>query len=77
MLQQNGAGRPSVSEADVSAIQETFTRSPSKSVCRASLQLGIPKSTVHKVLHKRLKLTAYILQIVQEQPQNARCFFTG
>ena len=30
-----GAGRPSVSEADVSAIQEKLTRIPSKSVRRA------------------------------------------
>lgn len=31
-----------------------------------SLKLGIPKTTIIKVLHKRLKLQAYNLQVLQE-----------
>lgn len=31
-----------------------------------SLKLGIPKTTIYKVLHKRLKLQAYNLQVLQE-----------
>ena len=42
-----------------------FHRSPRKSVRVASNEFAIPQSTVHKVLHKRLRLYAYKLQIVQ------------
>ena len=46
-------------------MRVAFHRSPRKSIRIASNELVIPRSTVHKVLHKRLQLHAYKLQIVQ------------
>ena len=46
-------------------LRVAFHRSPRKSIRVASNELAIPRSTVHKVLHKRLRLHAYKLQIVQ------------
>jgi hypothetical protein len=51
---------------------EAFQRNPTKSIRRASLELNIPRSTVHKVLHKRLRLYAYKVQIVQALEPNDR-----
>jgi hypothetical protein len=39
-------------------------RSPRKSIHAASLQLKIPRSTVHHVLHKRLHLGAFKIQMI-------------
>jgi hypothetical protein len=46
-------------------IQEAFQRSPRKSIRRASRELRIPRSTVHDVVHKRLRLRAYKIQLVR------------
>ncbi|PSN39320.1 hypothetical protein C0J52_23596, partial [Blattella germanica] len=56
---KHGGGRKRVSEDNVQRISETFQRSPRKSIHRASQELAIPKSTVHRVVRKRLKLYAY------------------
>ena len=40
--------------------------SPHKLIPWHSLELGIPKPTVHKVLHKKLKLHAYKIQPLHE-----------
>ena len=47
------------------AVRVAFHRSPRKSIRVASNKLAIPRSIVYKVLHKRLRLHAYNLQIVQ------------
>ena len=48
-----------------------FHRSPRKSILVVSNELAILRSTVCKVLHKRLRLHAYNLQIVQAlKPDN-------
>lgn len=65
-------GRPKVSEETVDVIRTTFTQCPTKSVRRAARELHIPKSTVHKVLHRRLKLHAYKLQILHAIQPNDR-----
>ena len=57
------SGRPSID--DVDAVRVAFHRSPRKSIRVASNELAIHRSTVHKVLHKRLRLHACKLQIVQ------------
>jgi hypothetical protein len=54
-----------VSDETADAVHETFQRSPGKSTRRASNELRVPHSTVFKILHKRLKLYAYKVQIVQ------------
>ena len=61
----NRSRRPSVSDETVDAVCEAFQRSPGKSTCCASNELHVPQSTVFKILHKRLKLYAYKVQIVQ------------
>lgn len=64
VLHMKGAGRPTVSEEVVDRVREAFLRSPRKSTRRASLELGIPQSTIVKVLNKRLKLHAYKIQLL-------------
>ncbi|KAJ4448468.1 hypothetical protein ANN_10484 [Periplaneta americana] len=54
-----------VSDENVERIREAFQRSPRKSIRQASVQLNIPPTTVHTVLHKRLRLRAYKLQLHQ------------
>ena len=61
VAKKHGGGRKRVSEDNVQRISETFQRSPRKSIHRASQELAIPKSTVHRVVRKRLKLYAYKL----------------
>ena len=56
-------GRPSIDE-ETDAMRVAFHRSPRKSIRVASNEVAIPQSTVHKVLHKRLRgsmLTSYKL----------------
>ena len=64
-LDRKRSGRPSIDEETVDAVRVAFHRSPRKSIRVASNELAIPRSTVHKVLHKRLRLHAYKLQTVQ------------
>jgi hypothetical protein len=45
------SGRPGVSDECEERIRESFVRSPTKSTRRASRELLLPRSTVHKVLH--------------------------
>ena len=65
ILDRKRSGRPSIDEETVDAVRVAFHRSPRKSIRVASNELAIPRSPVHKVLHKRLRLHAYKLQIVQ------------
>ena len=58
-------GRPDIDEETVDAVRVAFHRSPNKSIRVASNELAIPQSTVHTVLHKRIRLHAHNLQIVQ------------
>ena len=47
-------------------MRVVYTRSPRKSIRRASTQLQIPRSTIHKVLHRNLRLYAYYkVQLLQ------------
>lgn len=63
-------GKPRTSAENVNRIREAFQRSPRKSVRAASLQLQIPRSTVHDVLHKRLRLRAYKIQMLHALKAN-------
>ena len=58
-LQRKGAGQPQTSEEEIESVRVAHTRSPRKSTRRASTQLQIPRSTIHKVLHRNLRLCAY------------------
>ena len=61
ILERKRSGRPSIDEETVDAVHVTFYRSPRKSIRVASNELAISRSTVHKLLHKRLRLHAYKL----------------
>ena len=65
ILDRKRSDRPSIDEETVDAVRVAFHRIPRKSIRVASNEVAIPRSTVHKVLHKRLRLHAYKLQIVQ------------
>jgi len=54
-----------VSDETVNVVREASQRSPRKTSPRASNELLVPQSTVVKILHKRLKIYAYKVQIVQ------------
>jgi len=45
---------------------QSFMCSPHKLIPRHRLELGIPKPIVHKVLHTKLKLHAYKIQLLQK-----------
>ena len=49
-------GRPNIDEETVDAVCVAFHCNPRKSIPVASNELAISSSTVHKVLHKQLRL---------------------
>ena len=53
-----------VTEETMDRVRESFSRSPRKSIRQASRELGVPRSTVHNIAHKRLRLRAYKLQLL-------------
>ncbi len=61
------AGRPRSSRSDenVSSLHEMLLNSPEKSVRRSSSETGIPKTCVHDIIKKDLKLYPYKIQIMQ------------
>ena len=67
---QKSTGRASTSAADVERVRESFQQSPRKSIRHASRELGLPTTTVHRILYKRLKLYANKLQVLQELKPN-------
>ena len=74
ILDRKRSGKPSIDEETVDAVCAAFHRSPRKSIRVASNELAIPRSTVHKVVHKRFWLHAYKLQIVQaHKPDDRPC----
>ena len=52
ILNRKRSGRISIDEETIDAVRVAFHRSPRKSICVASNELAIPRSTIHKVLHK-------------------------
>jgi hypothetical protein len=72
VLHQKGAGSSSVSADTEDNIEQAFTRSRTKSIRRAILELAIPRATVHRVVHMNLKLYVYKVQMVHEIKLNVR-----
>ena len=64
------SGRPRTSEENIERVRQAFQRSPMKSIRTAARQLELPRSTVHKVLHKNLRLYAYKVQMLQALQPN-------
>ena len=65
VLQKKGAGRPQTSEEEIESVRVAYTKSPRKSIRGGSTKLQIPRSTIHKILHKNLQLYAYKVQLLQ------------
>ena len=62
ILDRKRSGRPSIDEETVDAVRVAFYRSQKKkSIGVASNELAILRSTVYKVLHKRLRVHTYKL----------------
>jgi hypothetical protein len=66
VCKRESSGRPAVKEENVERIRQALLCNPWKSILRCSLELGIPKSPVHKVLHKKLKLHVHKIQFCHE-----------
>ena len=64
------SGRPRTSKENVECVRQAFQRSPMKSIHTAARQLDLPCATVHKVLHKNLKLFANKVQMLQTLQPN-------
>ena len=64
-------GRPTTSEEDNDRVRQVFDHSSTKSIHLAARQLALPRSAVHKVLRKNLRLYAYKVQLLQTlEPNN-------
>ena len=64
------SGRPKTSEENIERVRQAFQRSFIKSIRTAARQLELPRSTVHKILHKNLRLYAYKVQMLQALQPN-------
>jgi hypothetical protein len=62
-----------VMEETVDRVRESFSRSPRKSIRQASRELGVPRSTVHDIIHERLRLRAYKLQLLHHIKPDDHC----
>jgi hypothetical protein len=60
------SGRPAVTDANQVRVREAFENSPTLSVRRASLQLDMPRSTVHKVTRKQIKNFPYKITLLHD-----------
>ena len=67
---QGGVGRPRTSEENIERVRQAFQRSPMKSIRTTTWHLDLPRATVHKVLHKTLRLFAYKVQMLQALQPN-------
>ncbi|XP_075910722.1 uncharacterized protein LOC142906541 isoform X3 [Petromyzon marinus] len=64
---KGNSGRPRTgrSPANIAVTQEAFLRSPGKSNRRFSVECGLPRATVWRILNKDLGMRPYHLQTVQ------------
>ena len=62
----------SVNEETIERVRTAFARSPRKSIRRASTELQIPRSTIQKIIHKRLHLSAFKIQLRHHIKPNDR-----
>ena len=59
------SGRLRKSKENLKRVRQAFQRSPMKSIRTTARKLELPRTTVHKFLHKNLRLYAYKVQILQ------------
>ena len=65
MLDAVRSGQPRTSAENIESVMQAFSRSPVKSIRTPARELELPLTTVHKVLHTRLRLYAYKVQMLQ------------
>ena len=63
-------GQPITSVENIKCVKQAFSHSPIKSIRTAARESELPSTTVHKVLHKRLPLYAYKVQMLQRLQPN-------
>ena len=56
-------GRARTSTENIASVRQAFSRSPMKSIRTAAREFKLPPLTVLKVLHKKLRLHAYKVQM--------------
>jgi transposase len=59
LCKQKSSDRPLTAEDDVEWVRASFLHSPKKSTGTAAKELSISKTTVWRVLHKRLEFSCY------------------
>ena len=59
------SGRPKLDHEKINEVHELLLIDPKASIRRASCELFISRSSVHRILHNELKLKAYKVQMVQ------------
>ena len=73
LLPQTGKhAKVSVNEETIERVRTAFARSPRKSTRRASTELEIPRSTIHKIIHKCLHLSAFKIHLRHNIKPNDR-----
>lgn len=65
VLDKERSGRQKISEENVDRLRQSFALSHSKSICPDARQLKLQSWTVHKVLHKKLRLYSYKAPLLQ------------
>ena len=64
--------RPRTSVENFKRVRQAFSRSSIKSIGTAARELELPPTTVHKVLHKKLRLYDYKVQMLQRLQPNGK-----
>ena len=63
---RQGHGRPATSSEVQQTILRYFNTHPRRSIRRAERDLSIPRSTIHVILRRRIRMFPYKLRIVQQ-----------
>jgi hypothetical protein len=66
LCKQKSSGRPLTAEDDVEWVRDSFLHSLKKSTGTAAKELSLSKTTVWRVLHKRLVFKPYGIQMIQQ-----------
>lgn len=69
VLKRKSSGRARVPLETVARVRQCFEQRPQQSINSAGRELGLPKSTVWKILRKSLSLKPYRLQLLQKLKQ--------
>jgi len=66
MCKQKSSGYPLTAEDDAARVRAIFLHSPKKSKAAVAKKLSMSKTTVWRVLRKRLVFKPYCIQMVQQ-----------